>query len=95
MVKRISSLASNEKFQVRFLVELLRRLTQWTTWFPFNEYEWHFGAGRFDSYLEVNLLKYLVATNTTINCRVGVQHYKPDVVGSSPTGATLISTIAP
>jgi len=22
--------------------------------------------------------------------RVGVQHYKPEVVGSSPTGATLI-----
>ena len=50
----------------------------------------HLGAGRFDSYLEVNLLKFLVATNTMIDCRVGVQHYKPDVVGSSATGATLI-----
>ena len=27
---------------------------------------------------------------TTIDCRVGVQHYKPEVVGSSPTGATFI-----
>lgn len=39
MVKRISPLASNEKFQVRFLVELLGRPTKWTTCSPFKEYE--------------------------------------------------------
>jgi hypothetical protein len=31
----------------------------------------------------------------TIDCRVGVQHYQPDVVGSNPTGATLMQIIAP
>jgi len=31
MVKRISSLASNEKFQVRFLVELLKHIMEGQT----------------------------------------------------------------
>ncbi len=31
MVKRTSSLASNEKFQVRFLVELLKHITEGQT----------------------------------------------------------------
>lgn len=58
MVKRISPLASNEKFQVRFLVELL-----------------------------------------TIDCRSTAElEYmlqEPDVVGSKPTGATLMQINAP